>query len=104
MTTKKISITDALLALNALEDIYPRLKPHAKYQVDCVRAILTQSIEIARPLATGDEKKDQWLSIATTLPFEPLVLTDVFAGIKKIEPVKFLALKRLCVEASPLEQ
>lgn len=100
---KKISITDALLALNALEDVYPKLKPHAKYQVDCVRSILNQSIEIARPLATGDEKKDQWLSVATTLPFEPLVLSEVFAGIKKIEPVKFLSLRRLCIEASPLE-
>ena len=93
---KTISITEAILALETIDSVYENLQPFSKYQVDCVKKILSESIEIARPLATGEEKKDQWLSKAQTMPFQPLVLKECFSGIKKIDPSKFLALKRLC--------
>lgn len=95
---KTITINDALVSLKILETLYPKMKPDQKYQVDKVRAVLKQSLEIAMPLATGDEKKDQWLNKATTLPFEPLVLADVFKGFKKLTPEEFLAIKRLCTD------
>jgi len=94
---KTITINEALLSLKVLETLYPKMRPEQRYQVDKVRAVLRQSLELAMPLATGDEKKDQWLNKATTLPFEPLVLADVFKGFKKLSPEDFLAIKRLCV-------
>jgi hypothetical protein len=94
---KTITINEALLALKILEELYPKMKPEQKFKVDKVRAILRQSLELAMPLATGEEKRDQWLNKATTLPFEPLVLADVFKGFKKLTPEDFLAIKRLCV-------
>lgn len=94
---KTITINEALLSLKVLEALYPKMRPEQRYQVDKVKTVLRQSLELAMPLATGDEKKDQWLNKATTLPFEPLVLTDVFKGFKKLSPEDFLAIKRLCV-------
>lgn len=94
---KTITINEALLSLKVLETLYSKMRPEQRYQVDKVRAVLRQSLELAMPLATGDEKKDQWLNKATTLPFEPLVLADVFKGFKKLSPEDFLAIKRLCV-------
>lgn len=94
---KTITINEALLSLKVLESLYPKMRPEQRYQVDKVKGILRQSLELAMPLATGDEKKDQWLNKATTLPFEPLVLADVFKGFKKLSPEDFLAIKRLCV-------
>lgn len=94
---KTISINEAMLALKTLENIYPKMRPEQRFAVDKIRKVLRDSMEIAMPLATGDEKKDQWLNRATTLPFEPLVLADVFKGFKKLSPEDFLAIKRLCV-------
>lgn len=94
---KTITINEALLSLKVLETLYSKMRPEQRYQVDKVKVILRQSLELAMPLATGDEKKDQWLNKATTLPFEPLVLADVFKGFKKLSPEDFLAIKRLCV-------
>lgn len=93
---KSITITEALLAVNALEEIYEELPVITKYKVSVIKTILKQSIEIAFTLITGDEQKDQWLSTAKTLPFEPLVLKEIFSKKKKIEPSKFLAIKRIC--------
>ena len=93
---KTITINEGAIALKALEGIYPKMRPEQRYAVDKVRKVLRDSMELAMPLATGDEKKDQWLNKATTLPFEPLVLADAFKGSKKLSPEDFLAIKRLC--------
>lgn len=100
---KTITINEALLALKVLETLYPKMRPDQKYKVDKVRKVLRDSLELAMPLATGDDKKDQWLNRATTLPFEPLVLADVFRGFKKLTPEDFLAIKRLCTTPPALE-
>lgn len=94
---KTITINEAMVALKTLESLYTKMRPEQRFAVDKVRKVLRDSMEIAMPLATGDEKKDQWLNKATTLPFEPLVLADVFKGFKKLSPEDFLAIKRLCV-------
>ena len=93
---KKAILSDAILALEVLGEIEESLAPLTRYKVACVKKILLDSIELAHPLATGDEKKDQWLSKAETLPFEPLVLKELLMGPQKIEPRKFLSLKRVC--------
>lgn len=95
--TKQITIAEAVASLQVLEKVTPKMRGANLYEVGKVRKVLQDSIEIARPLVTGDEKKDQWLSTATTLPFEPLVLGEVFKGFKKMSPEDFLAIKRLCV-------
>ncbi len=95
--TKQISITEAVASLQVLEKLTPKMKGANLFEVAKVRKVLQDSIDIARPLVTGDEKKDQWLSTATTLPFEPLVMCEVFKGLKKMSPEDFLAIKRLCV-------
>jgi hypothetical protein len=91
-----ITIAEAAMAMRAVESVLPKLKNPKQYELKKVAVILQQSIDLARPLVTGDEQKDQWLNIATTLPFEPLVFKDVFKGIK-ISPEAFHALKKLCV-------
>lgn len=95
--TKTITISEAVMSLQALERICSKMKNPQLFEVNKVRKVLQDSVEIARPLVTGDEKKDQWLSTATTLPFEPLVLCDVFKGFRKLTPEDYLAIKRLCV-------
>lgn len=95
---KTITISEAVFALQALEKVTGNMKNPQLFQVGKVRKILQDSLDIARPLVTGDAKKDQWLNKATTLPFEPLVLADVFKGVKKLTPEEFLAIKRLCTD------
>ena len=94
---KKITLAEAVASLQVLEKLDPKMKGVNLYEVNKVRKVLQDSIEVARPLVTGDEKKDQWLATATTLPFEPLVMCEVFKGFKKMTPEDFLAIKRLCV-------
>lgn len=94
---KVITINEAVMSLQTLDKVLPKMKPPQAYEVQKVRKVLQDSIEIARPLVVGDERKDQWLTVATTLPFEPLVLGEVFKGFKKMTPEDFLAIKRLCV-------
>lgn len=93
---KTITINEAAIALKTLDEIYPKMRPEQKFAVDKVRKVLRDSLEIAMPLTASDDRKNQWLNKATTLPFEPLVLTDVFKGFKKLSPEDFLAIKRLC--------
>ena len=93
---KKVTITDAILAIEALGEIEGELNPLSRYKIARVKKVLLDAIETARPFATGDEKKDQWLSKAETPPFEPLVLKELLMGPQKIEPRKFLSLKRVC--------
>lgn len=95
--SKTITISEAVMALQTLDRVCTKMKNPQLFEVNKVRRVLQDSIDIARPLVTGDEKKDQWLSSATTLPFEPLVLCDVFKGFKKMTPEDYLAIKRLCV-------
>lgn len=94
---KTITISEAVMTLQTLDKVCVKIKPPQLFEVNKVRKVLQDSIEIARPLVTGDEKKDQWLNTATTLPFEPLVLSEVFKGFKKLTPEDYLAIKRLCV-------
>lgn len=93
---KVITINEAVLALEALKKVEDALQPHRQFQIKKIEKTLNDSLEIARTFVTGDEKKDQWLAKATTLPFEPLVLKECFGGLQKIEPATFIALKRLC--------
>lgn len=95
--TKQITIAEAVTSLQVLDKLSPKMKAANLFEVSKVRKVLQDSIDIARPLVTGDEKKDQWLVTATTLPFEPLVMCEVFKGMKKMTPEDFLAIKRLCV-------
>lgn len=95
--TKCITISEAVIALQTLETVCEKMKNPQLFEVNKVRKVLQDSVDIARPLVTGDEKKDQWLNTATTLPFEPLVLREVFKGFKKMTPGDYLAIKRLCV-------
>lgn len=94
---KMVTISEAVMSLKTLDKIEPSMKNPQLFEVHKVRKVLQDSIEIARPLVTGDEKKDQWLNAATTLPFEPLVLSEVFKGFKKLSPEDYLAIKRLCI-------
>ena len=94
---KTITINEAVMTLQALDRVCVKMRPAQAFEVNKVRKILQDSIDIARPLVVGDEKKDQWLNVATSLPFEPLVLSDVFKGFKKMTPEDYLAIKRLCV-------
>lgn len=94
---KTITISEAVISLQVLDKVCEKMKGGPLFEVNKVRSVLQQSVEIARPLVTGDQKKDQWLSTATTLPFEPLVLRDTFRGLNKLTPEDFLAIKRLCV-------
>ncbi|HET8705490.1 MAG TPA: hypothetical protein VFM46_04225 [Pseudomonadales bacterium] len=95
--TKQITIAEAVTSLQVLDKLSPKMKAANLFEVSKVRKVLQDSIDIARPLVTGDEKKDQWLITATTLPFEPLVMCEVFKGFKKMTPEDFMAIKRLCV-------
>lgn len=95
--TKQITIAEAVTSLQVLERLTPKMKGANLYEIAKVRKVLQDSIDLARPFVAGDEKKDQWLSTATTLPFEPLVMAAVFKGFKKMTPEDFLAVKRLCV-------
>lgn len=92
-----ITITEAAMAMRAIEEVLPRIKNPGQYEVKKVAVVLQQSIDLARPLITGEERKDQWLNTAKTLHFEPLVFEDVFKGLRKIKPETFHALKKLCV-------
>jgi len=94
---KTITLAEAVMSLQTLERVCTKMKNPQLYEINKVKKTLQDSIEIARPLIVGDEKKDQWLSTATTLPFEPLVLCEVFRGFKKMTPEDFLAIKRLCI-------
>lgn len=94
---KQVTIAEAVASLQALEKLKPKMRGGNLFEVHKVEKVLQESIEIARPLVVGDEKKDQWLSTATTLPFEPLVMCEVFKGFKKMTPEDFMAIKRLCV-------
>lgn len=94
---KTITISEAVVSLQTLDKIAGKMKNPQLFEINKVRKILQDSIDIARPLVVGDEKKDQWLNTATTLPFEPLVMCEVFKGFKKMTPEDFLAIKRLCV-------
>lgn len=92
---KKITIPESIQAIEAINSISQNLSNEAQYEVACVKYILEKSIELARPFVTGEEKKDQWLADAKTLPFEPLVLKRVLAGVGEINPQTFRHLKRL---------
>lgn len=94
---KTITISEAVVSLQAVDKACTKMKNPQLFELSKVKKVLQDSIELARPLVTGDEKKDQWLNTATTLPFEPLVLSEVFKGCKKIAPEDFIAIKRLCV-------
>lgn len=92
---KKITIPEAIGAMGAIDAISPKLDPAAQYEMACVKQVLERSIELARPIVTGDEKKDQWLMAARTLPFEPLVLKDILQNVGEIDPQTFRYLKKL---------
>jgi hypothetical protein len=93
---KTITIAEAMLTLQAIEVVKEKLKNPHLFEVTKVQKTLQDSIELARPFVTGEEKKDQWLTAAKTLPFEPLVFSETFKGLRKITPEVFLALKRIC--------
>lgn len=92
---KKITLPEAIGAMGAIDAIVDKLDPAGQYEMACIKQVLERSVELARPIVTGDEKKDQWLADAKTLPFEPLVLKRVLAGVGEINPQTFRHLKRL---------
>ncbi len=92
---KKITLPEAISAIGAIDSFNEKLDPTSKYEVACVKQILERSIELARAMVTGDEKKDQWLMSARTLPFEPLVLKDILQNVGEIDPQTFRLLKKL---------
>ena len=94
---KKITLGEALLVLAALDAVTEKLPPESKFSVIKVRYVLENSIELIKPLLTGDKEKDQWAQEAKTLPFEPLVFGEVFASAKRMKPQHFKALKTICL-------
>lgn len=58
---KKITLAEAVASLQVLEKLAPKMKGVNLYEVNKVRKALQDSIEVARPLVTGDEKKTSGL-------------------------------------------
>jgi hypothetical protein len=94
---KTITLNETLLVLAALDAVTEKLPPESKYAITKVRYTLEASIELVKPLLTGDKEKDQWAQEAKTLPFEPLVFGEVFASAKRMKPQHFKALKAICL-------
>lgn len=93
---KSITMNEALLVFAALDAVVEKLPPESKYAVAKVRYTLDASVEIIKPLLTGDKEKDQWAQEAKTLPFEPLVFSEVFSSARRMKPQHFKALKAIC--------
>ena len=93
---KTITLEEAVLVLAALDIVNEKLSPEAQYSIAKVRYILEASIELVKPLLTGDKEKDQWAQEAKTLPFVPLVFSETFFGLKRMKPQHFKAIKTIC--------